>query len=78
MRDGRNKYRPPDNDRAILSRRSLLELAGLAAVTAAFPPVSVMAKPSASSGATAPGVGPVMEKVSAYMSEARGRALPTT
>jgi 2-methylcitrate dehydratase PrpD len=76
MKEDRNKCGPAENARVMLSRRSLLELAGLAAATAAFPPVAVMAKPSASLETTAPGVSPAMDKLSAYMSEARGRALP--
>jgi 2-methylcitrate dehydratase PrpD len=76
MKEDRNKSGPEVNARAKLSRRSLLELAGLAAATAAFPPAAVMAKPPASPNVAAPGVSPVMDKLSAYMSEASGRALP--
>src|SRR5882762_5338756 len=76
MKEDRNKCGPAENARAMFSRRSLFELAGLAAATAAFPPVAAMAKPSASPETTAPGVSPVMGKLSAYMSEASGRALP--
>jgi 2-methylcitrate dehydratase PrpD len=76
MKEDRNKCGSAENARAILSRRSLLELAGLAAATAAFPRAAVMAKPSASLNVAAPGVSPVMDKLSAYMSEASGRALP--
>jgi 2-methylcitrate dehydratase PrpD len=76
MKEDRNKCGLAENARAMLSRRSLLELAGLAAATAAFPPAAVMAKAFASPEAAFPGVSPVMEKLSAYMSEASGRALP--
>jgi 2-methylcitrate dehydratase PrpD len=76
MKEDRNKCGPAENARAMLSRRSLLELAGLAAATAAFPPAAVMAKAFASPEAAFPGVSPVMDKLSAYMSEASGRALP--
>ena len=76
MEDDRNKCGPAENGRAILSRRSLLELAGLAVATAALPPVAVIAKASPSRDMTGQGVSPVMDKLSAYMSEASGRELP--
>jgi hypothetical protein len=76
MEDDRNKCGPAENGPAILSRRSLLELAGLAVATAALPPVAVMAKASPSRDMTGQGVSPVMDKLSAYMSEASGRELP--
>jgi len=76
MRDGRNKYRPSDNDRAILSRRSLFELAGLAVASAAIPPGAALAEPFSGLDSTGQGVSPVMDKLSTYMSEASGRALP--
>src|SRR5258705_10731140 len=76
MEDDRNKCGPAENGPAILSRRSLLELAGLAAATAALPPGAVTAKPSPSRDTTGQGVSPVMDKLSTYMSEASGRALP--
>ena len=76
MEDDRNKCGLAENGRAILSRRSLLELAGLAVATAALPPVAVMAKASPSRDMTGQGVSPVMDKLSAYMSEASGRELP--
>ena len=76
MEDDRNKCEPAENGPAILSRRSLLELAGLAVATAALPPVAVMAKASPSRDMTGQGVSPVMDKLSAYMSEASGRELP--
>jgi 2-methylcitrate dehydratase PrpD len=76
MKDDRNKCGPAEDGRAILSRRSLFELAGLAIATAALPPAAVMAKSSPSRDSTGQGVSPVMDKLSAYMSEASGRALP--
>ena len=76
MRHVRNKYGPAENGGAILSRREMLELAGLAVATAAFPPGAVMAKPSPSRDSNGQGVSPVMDKLSRYMSEARDRALP--
>src|SRR6195256_495765 len=76
MRDERSKYRPAGNGGAIISRRSMLELAGLAVATAALPPGAVMAKPSPKRDTTGQGVSPVMDKLSTYMSEASGRALP--
>jgi 2-methylcitrate dehydratase PrpD len=76
MRHVRNKYRPAENGGAILSRREMLELTGLAVATAALPPGAVMAKPSPSRDSNAQGVSPVMHKLSTYMSEAGDRALP--
>src|SRR6266403_3335107 len=71
MRDERSK-----NGGAILSRRSLFELAGMAVATAALPPGIVMAKPSPGGDSNEHGVSPVMQKLSTYMSEASGHALP--
>jgi 2-methylcitrate dehydratase PrpD len=76
MKDGRNKCGPAENSRTILSRRNLLELAGLAAATAAFPAETVRTKTDLRPDTSGQGVSPVMEKLSAYMSEAGGRALP--
>jgi 2-methylcitrate dehydratase PrpD len=76
MRDDRNKCGPAENGPAILSRRSLLELAGIAVATAALPSRAVMANPFPSMDATGPGVSPVMDKLSTYMSEASARELP--
>src|SRR5712664_4283524 len=66
---------------AVLTRRHLLELAGLAFATTAMPPVAAFAK-SAGSRSEArqddakQGVSPVMDKLSKYMSEAGERSLP--
>jgi 2-methylcitrate dehydratase PrpD len=76
MRDDRNKCGPAENGPAILSRRSLLELAGIAVATAALPSPAVMANPFPSMDTTGPGVSPVMDKLSTYMSEASARELP--
>jgi len=76
MGDDRNKCGPAENDRTILSRRSLLELMGLAAATATLPPGVLMAKPSLNRATTGQGVSPVMDKLSTYMSEASARELP--
>ena len=76
MKDERSKYRPAENGGAILSRRSLFELAGLAVATAAIPPGAVMAKPSPSGDSNGQGVSLVTDKLGRYMSEAGGRALP--
>src|SRR6267142_4560161 len=76
MGDDRNKCGPAGNDRTILSRRSLLELAGIAVATAALPQRAVAAKPSLNRDTTGQGVSPVMDKLSTYMSEASARELP--
>jgi 2-methylcitrate dehydratase PrpD len=60
----------------ILTRRNLLEFAGLALATTAIPPQVMIAEAAASQGETAQGVSPVMDKLSRYMSEAAARALP--
>src|SRR5260370_12222505 len=61
---------------AMLTRRSLFELAGLAIATAGLPDDLAMAMQSASTDKAAQGPSPVMDKLSTYMSEASGRALP--
>ena len=61
---------------AILTRRNLLELAGLAFATTAIPPGMMSAKAAASPDEAAQGVSPIMDKLSKYMSEAGERALP--
>jgi len=76
MSDDRKKCGPEENRPAILSRRSLLELAGLAVATAALPPRAVVAKPFPGTDRTGEGVSPVTDKLSTYMSEASARALP--
>jgi 2-methylcitrate dehydratase PrpD len=59
-----------------LTRRSLFGLARLAIASAALPPVVVAAKQQAITGKAEPGADPVMDKLSTYMSEAKGRAMP--
>src|SRR5437016_10324944 len=76
MKEERSKYRPAESGGAILARRGLFELACLAVATAAIPPGAVMAKPSPSGDSNGQGVSPVMDKLSRYMSEASGHALP--
>src|SRR5580704_6322037 len=66
MGNHRNANHPPASSGGSLSRRSLLQRAGWTAAAAAFP-TGVFAAES---------VSPVMAKLSAYMSEAAGRALP--
>ena len=63
-----------------LTRRSLLELAGMAAAAAALPALPAQGKTTRLSPASPPvpanTVGPVMTTLSTYMSEAGGKALP--
>lgn len=63
---------------AILSRRSLLEFAGLAMASAALQPAGALPEPRAWQEQPEPSVGicPVMDKLSSYMSAAAARALP--
>jgi 2-methylcitrate dehydratase PrpD len=61
---------------AILNRRSLLQRAGWLFAAAALPPIPATAGQDASPAAPGAPVSPVMVKLSAYMSEARDRALP--
>src|SRR6266446_5167776 len=76
MRDERSKYRPAENGGAILSRRSLFELAGMAVASAAIPAGAAIVQPIPGGDSNEQGVSPVMHKLSRYMSEAGGRALP--
>src|SRR6266849_7856740 len=62
---------PPD-----ISRRSLLELAGLAITAAAFPSSAASALPPAHQAKTSHGAGSVMNTLSTYMSEAAKHPLP--
>jgi len=64
-----------------LTRRNLLELAGLAFAMTAIPPASAFANAAGSrddarQDEAKQGVSPVMDKLSRYMSEAGERALP--
>src|SRR5260221_1387293 len=76
MVHGEGKDKLAGSSGAILTRRNLLELAGLAFASTAFPPGVVAAKAAASQNDAAQGVSPVMDKLSRYMSEASERALP--
>src|SRR5436309_9273411 len=76
MRDQLSKYLPAEDHRAILSRRKLFELAGLAVASAAIPPGMALVEPFPSPDLTGQGMSAVMDKLSTYMSEASGRALP--
>src|SRR5216683_523616 len=64
------------NGTANLTRRGLFELAGLAVAAAVLKPELAMATQSETPKTAAPGISPVMEKLSSYMSEAAARALP--
>ena len=61
-----------------LTRRGLLELAGLAFASAAFPSGAAVAERRVAQDEAAPsqGISPVMEKLSTYLAEAAARALP--
>jgi 2-methylcitrate dehydratase PrpD len=76
MVHGEGKDKLAGSGGTILTRRNLLELAGLAFASTAFPPGVVAAKAAASQNEAAQGVSPVMDKLSRYMSEASERALP--
>src|SRR5215469_12609171 len=64
--------------RAILTRRGLFEIAGLALASAVLPSRAAFAQPSFAQDQPLPfiAVSPLMEKLSSYMSEAAARALP--
>ena len=81
----RDANTPAENSGASLTRRSLFQRAGLAIAAAALPAGAAMAgqseaaataEKSASPAASSQGISLVMEKLSAYMSEAGNRALP--
>src|SRR5713101_929154 len=76
MEHDSRKDSPAKNGSANLTRRGLFELAGLAVATAALKPELALATRSETPKADAPGISPVMEKLSSYMSEAAARALP--
>ena len=73
MRDQLSKYLPAEDHRAILSRRKLFELAGLAVASAAIPPGMALVEPFPSPDLTGQGMSALMDKLSLYMSEASGR-----
>ncbi len=76
MEHDSRKDSPAKNGAANLTRRGLFELAGLAVATSVLKPELAMATQSETPKADAPGISPVMEKLSSYMSEAAARALP--
>jgi 2-methylcitrate dehydratase PrpD len=76
MEYDRDKERCADNNRTILTRRSLVELAGLAIATAALPHGMATEEQSVGPVGLVQGLSPVMDKLSAYMSEASSRVLP--
>jgi len=72
---------PSDDDkepigRPSLTRRDLFEFAGLVIATAAFPLETSLRAASPLGASSQQKASPIMETLSAYMSEARGRALP--
>ncbi len=76
MNDEQSKHRPVENGGTILSRRSLFELAGMAVASAAIPAGAAIMRPVSGGDSNGQGVSPVMHRLSTYMSEASGRALP--
>src|ERR1700681_1210062 len=59
-----------------LTRRNMLEYAGMVIAAVAVPPNRLLAAAPQAPLSAAPSVSPVMEKLSTYMSEAAVRALP--
>ena len=76
MNDEQSKRRAVENGGTILSRRSLFELAGMAVASAAIPAGAAIRQPVPGGDSNGQGVSPVMHRLSTYMSEASGRALP--
>ncbi|MDP9161920.1 MAG: MmgE/PrpD family protein [Acidobacteriota bacterium] len=76
MSENRDTSGPHEAPRVTLTRRKLLELAGLGVAATGLPARLAMAKPSPNSDTNNHGISTVMEKLSAYMSEAKGRPLP--
>jgi len=76
MNDEQSKRRPVENGGTILSRRSLFELAGMAVASAAIPAGAVIMQPAPGGDSDGQGVSPAMHRLSTYMSEASGHALP--
>ena len=76
MAENRNVSRAAEAPPATLTRRKLLELAGLAVAATGLPAHIAMAKPPFDGETSAATVSPVMEKLSAYMSETKSRPLP--
>jgi 2-methylcitrate dehydratase PrpD len=76
MGHGGRKDSAAGSSKAVLTRRTLLELAGLTFATTVIPSGFAAGTAVASEGDAAQGVSPVMDKLSRYMSEASERALP--
>jgi 2-methylcitrate dehydratase PrpD len=76
MGHGGRKDSAAGSSKAVLTRRALLELAGLTFATTVIPSGFAAGTAVASEQDAAQGVSPVMDKLSRYMSEASERALP--
>src|SRR6266446_2489098 len=76
MEHGGRKEDPPESGGAVLTRRSLLEFVGLTFATRVIPPAAAFPSAAGSQDEVAPGVSPVMDKLSRYMSEACERTPP--
>ena len=76
MKCGADKDRKRLTQAAPLTRRDLFGFAGAAFAAAALPMPIRAARKSAAADSSAQSVGSVMERLSAYMSEAGSRALP--
>src|ERR1700716_3672961 len=64
------------HDRITVTRRRLIKLSGLSTIFAALPPGLAKAASSLLLDEPPPGVSPIMQQLSAYMSAASTRALP--
>jgi 2-methylcitrate dehydratase PrpD len=64
------------HDRTMVTRRRLIKLGGLSTIFAALPPGLAKAVWSLPLDQQPPGVGPIMQQLSAYMGAASKRALP--
>jgi 2-methylcitrate dehydratase PrpD len=64
------------HDRIVVTRRRLIKLGGMSVIVAALPPGLAKAASSVLLDEPPPGVGPIMQQLSAYMSAASTRALP--
>lgn len=78
MSSDRRSQEPASNARAILTRRGLFELAGLAIASAVFPSSAAIAElsPEQDQPLPSPPSSPLIEKLSSYMSQAATRPLP--
>jgi 2-methylcitrate dehydratase PrpD len=73
---GHDQEGPRSNFRQGLTRRNLFQLAGLAFANASLPVGAAHQNVPSSKAKSGDGISPVMDSLSAYMSEAGGRALP--